>query len=131
MPTIFRPCTFKEIHTKPHRAKNTGLLCESRREGKKFKTKTILNLSRLPEEVILSIENKLKPKTEAVVKEKDIFLESCYDFGYVLLKHFFRAAIANCLMFRAAIQLPLIVRRSFAAHQGFLKLAQDKFISSL
>jgi len=62
---------------------STTLLCESHREGKKVKTKTIVNLSRLPEELILSIENTLKSKTEAVVKEKDIIVESCYDFGYV------------------------------------------------
>jgi len=62
---------------------STALLCESYREGKKVKTKTILNLSRLPEELILSIENTLKSKKEIVVKEKDIVVESCYDFGYV------------------------------------------------
>ena len=59
------------------------MLCESKREGKSVKTKTILNLSKLPDELIMSIENFLKSKTEAVVKEKDIFVESCYDFGYV------------------------------------------------
>jgi transposase len=46
------------------------------------KTKTILNLSHLPEEVILSIENTLKSKTETVVKVKDIEVESCVDYGY-------------------------------------------------
>ena len=33
--------------------------------------------------VIMSIENTLKSKTEVVVKEKDIIVENCYDFGYV------------------------------------------------
>ena len=61
----------------------TTLLCEKYREGKKVKTKTILNLSKLPEDLIMTIENFLKSKTEAVVKEKDIFVESCYDFGYI------------------------------------------------
>jgi transposase len=74
--------TFKAPSGKEYR---TTLLCESYREGKKTKTKTIVNLSRLPEEVILSIENTLKSKTEAVVKEKDILVESCYDFGYVFV----------------------------------------------
>jgi transposase len=64
---------------------STILLCESKREGKKVRKKTIANLSRLPEEVILSIENTLKSKTETVVKEKDIFVESCYDYGYVFV----------------------------------------------
>jgi transposase len=72
--------TFKSPSGKEYR---TTLLCESHREGKNVKTKTVLNLSCLPEEVILSIENTLKSRTEAVVKEKDILVESCYDFGYV------------------------------------------------
>ena len=62
---------------------STILLCKKYREGKKVKTKTILNLSHLPAELILSIENTLKSKTETVVKEKDIFVESSYDFGYI------------------------------------------------
>jgi len=61
----------------------TVLLCKKYRENGKVKTKSILNLSHLPEELIMSIENTLKSKTETVVKEKDIFVESCYDFGYV------------------------------------------------
>jgi len=65
------------------KAYNTTLLCEKYRENKKVKTRTVLNLSHLPEELISSIENILKSKTEAVVKEKDIFVESCYDFGYI------------------------------------------------
>ena len=74
--------TFQSPSGKEYR---TTLLCESKREGKKVKTKTLLNLSRLPEEVILSIENTLKSRTEAVVKEKDIVVESCYDFGYIFV----------------------------------------------
>lgn len=61
----------------------TTLLCEKYRKDGKIKTKVHANLSHLPEEVIMSIENVLKSKTEAVVKEKDIFVESCYDFGYI------------------------------------------------
>jgi len=63
----------------------TTLLSEKYRENGKVKTRTVQNLSNLPEEVILSIENTLKSKTETVVKEKDIFVESCYDFGYVFV----------------------------------------------
>jgi transposase len=58
-------------------------LCTKYRQDGKIKTRVDANLSQLPEEVILSIENTLKSKTETVVKEKDIFVESCYDFGYV------------------------------------------------
>ena len=39
----------------------------------KVKTNVLVNLSHLPEELILSIENILKSKTESVVKEKDIW----------------------------------------------------------
>jgi transposase len=74
--------TFKATSGKEY---NTVLLCRSQREGEKVKTKTLLNLSILPEEAILSIENVLKSKTEAVVKVKDIFVESCYDFGYIFV----------------------------------------------
>jgi hypothetical protein len=63
----------------------TTLLSEKYRENGKVKTRTVQNLSNLPEEVILSIENTLKSKRETVVKEKDIFVESCYDFGYVFV----------------------------------------------
>jgi len=65
------------------KAYNTILLCEKYREDGKVKTRTILNLTHLPETLIMSIENTLKSKTEAVVKEKDIIVENCYDFGYV------------------------------------------------
>jgi hypothetical protein len=59
------------------------LLCKKYRQEGKVKTEVLANLSHWPEELILNIENFLKSKTEAVVKEKDIFVESCYDFGYV------------------------------------------------
>jgi transposase len=61
------------------------LLCEKYREGGKIKTKVIGNLSHFPEDLILSIENTLKSKSETVVKEKDIFVERCYDFGYIFI----------------------------------------------
>ena len=64
---------------------NTILLCQKYREGKKVKTRTVINLSPLSEELILSLENTLKSKTEAVVKEKDILVESCYDMGYIFV----------------------------------------------
>jgi transposase len=61
----------------------SSLLCHKYRQEGKIKTKVLANLSSLPEDLILSIENMLKSKTEAVVKEKDIFVESCFDFGYI------------------------------------------------
>jgi len=61
------------------------LFCKKYRQDGKVKTEVLANLSHLPEEVILSIENSLKSKTEVVVKEKDIFVESCYDYGYIFV----------------------------------------------
>ena len=45
----------------------------------------LANLSHLPDALIKSIENILKSKSEAIVKEKDILVESCYDFGYIFV----------------------------------------------
>jgi transposase len=60
------------------------MLCEKYRikGDKNPKTRTIVNLSSLPEEVILSIENSLKSKKESVVKTDEIQVEECVDFGY-------------------------------------------------
>jgi len=63
----------------------TVLLCHKYREAGKIKTNVLANLSHLPQELIMYIENLLKSKTEAVVKEKDILVESCYDFGYIFV----------------------------------------------
>jgi transposase len=63
----------------------TVLLCKKYREGKKVKTETVLNLSKLSDDIVLTIENALKSKSETLVKEKDIFVESCYDFGYIFV----------------------------------------------
>ena len=63
----------------------TVLLCHKYRDAGKIRTKVLANLSHVPEELMMSIENILKSKTEAVVKEKDILVESCYDFGYIFV----------------------------------------------
>jgi len=63
---------------------NSVMLCEKYRVkgDKNPKTRTLLNLSQLPEEVITSIENSLKSKKESVVKLDEIQVEECVDFGY-------------------------------------------------
>ena len=60
------------------------MLCEKYRVkgDKNPKTRTLLKLSQLPEEVIMSIESTLKSKKEAVVKLGDIQVEEVVDFGY-------------------------------------------------
>ena len=64
---------------------SSTLLCSKYREGGKVKTKVELNLSLLPENIILSIENALKSGKEATVLTKDIKVESCVDYGYLFL----------------------------------------------
>jgi hypothetical protein len=61
------------------------LLCRKYREAGKIRTEAVSNLSHFPEELITGIENILKSKSEAIVREKDIFVESCYDFGYIFV----------------------------------------------
>ena len=61
------------------------LICHKYRQDGKIKTKILANISHLPEELITSIENIIKSKSEAIVKVKDIFVESCYDFGYIFV----------------------------------------------
>jgi hypothetical protein len=60
------------------------MLCEKYRVkgDKNPKTRTVLNLSQLPEEVIASIANSLKSKKESVVQVDEIQVEKCVDFGY-------------------------------------------------
>jgi transposase len=60
-------------------------LCSKYREGGKIKTRTELNLSNLPEHLILSIENALKSDREAMVCLKDISISRCIDYGYVFV----------------------------------------------
>jgi transposase len=61
------------------------LLCSKYREGGKIKTRTELNLSNLPETIILSIENALKSDKEVMVCLKDISVSSCIDYGFVFI----------------------------------------------
>lgn len=58
------------------------LLCSKYREGGKIKTRTITNLSKLPEHVILGIENMLKSDKETTIRLQDIAVSRCSDYGY-------------------------------------------------
>jgi len=59
------------------------LLCSKYRSGGKVKTHTEANLSRLPADVILIIENALRNTGESMVCLKDISVSSCIDYGHV------------------------------------------------
>ena len=60
-------------------------LCSKYREDGKVKTRVEANLSRVPEHIILGIENMLKSEGEIPVFLKDITIENCADYGYVLV----------------------------------------------
>jgi len=75
----------KSINSKTGKEYFSVLLCSKYREGKKVKTNTISNLSKLPEYIILGIENMLKSDKETTVMLKDIEIKSCIDYGFVLV----------------------------------------------
>jgi transposase len=57
-------------------------ICSKYRENGKVKTKVLVNLSALPEYLILGIENMLKSEKEVMVQAKDIQVSSSYDYGF-------------------------------------------------
>ena len=61
------------------------LLCSKYRENGKIKTRVEANLSRLPNHLILGIENMLKSPRETTVCLKDVSVSHCIDYGYVFV----------------------------------------------
>ena len=61
------------------------LLCTKYRQDGKIKTKVEANLSRMPGELVLTIENVLKHGKGALTAAKDIVAESAIDFGLAFL----------------------------------------------
>ncbi len=64
---------------------NSTLLCSKYRQDGKIKTKVETNLSHMPGELVLTIENVLKQGKGALVAAKDIVAESAIDYGLVYL----------------------------------------------
>jgi transposase len=80
-----------KVKSKTGKEYHSVLLCSKYREGGKVKTRTELNLSHLPEHLILGIENMLKSDRETTVCLKDITISRCIDYGYVyVLLHLLR-----------------------------------------
>ena len=75
------------------------LLCEKYREGGKIKTRTIANLSNMPQYMILGIENMIKSGKTATVCMDDVYVSSCSDYGFifVLLELFHQLRIDETL----------------------------------
>jgi len=62
------------------------LLCHKYREGGKIKTKVLANLSMLPDDAVLSLENSLKKNgAGATIFSKDIGVEKVVDYGYFFI----------------------------------------------
>jgi transposase len=61
------------------------LLCSKYRQEGKIKTKVEANLSHMPEELVLTIENMLKHGKDALVSTQSIAVKSSVDFGLIFL----------------------------------------------
>ena len=62
------------------------LLCHKYRENGKIKTKVLANLSVLPDDAVLSLENSFKKKRgEATILSKDIGVEKVIDYGFFFI----------------------------------------------
>jgi len=79
-----------KVKSKTGKEYHSVLLCSKYREGGKIKTRTEAILSKLPEHIILGLENMLKSDRETVVCLKDIMISRCFDYGYIcVLLHLF------------------------------------------
>jgi len=74
-----------QVKHKNGKVYHSVFLCSKYRQDGKVKTRVEANLSKLPEHVILCIENTLKSNEETTVNLKDITINSCFDFGYVFV----------------------------------------------
>ena len=64
----------------------SALLCHKYRENGKVKTKVLANLSKLPDEAILSLENSLKKNgAGSTIFSKDISVEKVIDYGFFFI----------------------------------------------
>jgi len=61
------------------------LLCTKYREAGKIKTKVEANLSHMPKELVLTVENVLRYGKGALVDIKDIIVKKSFDFGLIFL----------------------------------------------
>jgi len=61
------------------------LLCNKYRENGKIKTEVVANLSKFPNELVLSISNILKKGIDSLVSLKDIVVTTSIDYGFVYL----------------------------------------------
>jgi len=72
-------------HGKNGKEYTSILLCKKYRMDGKIKTEVVTNLSKMPMEIIVTIENSLKYGLGALVAAKDIVVKKAIDYGLVFL----------------------------------------------
>jgi len=72
-------------HAKNGKEYTSILLCKKYRLDGKIKTEVVTNLSKMPTEIIATIENSLKHGLGALVAAKDIVVKKAIDYGLVFL----------------------------------------------
>ena len=72
-----------KVKSKTGKEYRSVLLCSKYRADGKVKTRTEANLSKLPDHIVLGIENMLRSEKETAVSLKDITVSRCIDCGYV------------------------------------------------
>jgi transposase len=94
----------------------SALLCHKFRENGKIKTKVLANLSMLPADALLSLENSLKANQhgQTVFLEKDISVEKVIDFGfffiiYTLLENLRIAQLFDTLLPKQTAIIKLVI----------------------
>ena len=112
------------------------LLCTKYRQDGKIKTKVETNLSHMPKELVLSIENVLKHGKKALVAAKDILVKKSIDFGlsFLLIHLMDKLRISETLdkvlpnqaaLLKAIIIGKIITRGSKLGIYNFLKRNQE------
>lgn len=61
----------------------SSLLCRKYRKDGVVKTEVVMNLNKLPPELVLAITNAIKKDKEFTVSTNDITIEKAFDYGFV------------------------------------------------
>jgi transposase len=73
---------FNSKKGKNNKVYSTVLLCEKYRENGSIKTKVILNLSKLPNEIITNLKSIINKTKGELIDSADVKINKSFDFGY-------------------------------------------------
>jgi transposase len=73
---------FNNKKGKNNKVYSTVLLCEKYRENGLIKTKVILNLSKLPNEIITNLKSTINKTKGELIDSADVKINKSFDFGY-------------------------------------------------